>query len=212
MSSRIDNLMVQMHVTRKGAERIADIVQAGVSILLEEGFMSLTKRKIASRLGISHGNVSYYFPTRESLWQAVIDHELKEYYERHYTEYPVRPGDVQAQFDEFIVRWIDEYRDREMRIFFAQVLAFAEVNAVIATLRDEIYEMFYQETLVRVTALLPETDEAELRPRILTIIAMLEGLHAVTAFRPTLMKGGDAYRDALVRQINAIARGAGTRY
>jgi hypothetical protein len=92
------------------------------------------------------------------------------------------------------------------------VLAFAEVNAVIATLRDEIYEMFYQETLVRVTALLPETDEAELRPRILTIIAMLEGLHAVTAFRPTLMKGGDAYRDALVRQINAIARGAGTRY
>jgi AcrR family transcriptional regulator len=209
MNSRIDELMTRMDVTRKGAERVAAIVQAGVSILLREGFMSLTKRKIATRLGISHGNVSYYFPTRELLWKAVIDYELKEYYRRHYTEFGSETGDAQSRFDEFIVRWINEYRDREMRIFFAQVLAFAEVNAVVAGLRDDIYEMFYQETLARVSALLPECSEATLRPRVLVIIAILEGLHAVTAFRPALMNEGDSFTGALVRQVNDIARGIG---
>jgi AcrR family transcriptional regulator len=73
---KITNLMTSHDVTRKGAERIADIVKAGAEILLNEGFSSLTKRRNAKRLDISHGNVSYYFPTRESLWHAVIDYEL----------------------------------------------------------------------------------------------------------------------------------------
>jgi hypothetical protein len=69
--------------------------------------------------------------------------------------------------------------------------------------------MFYQETLARVSALLPECSEATLRPRVLVIIAILEGLHAVTAFRPALMNEGDSFTGALVRQVNDIARGIG---
>ena len=64
MNDKIANLMTSLDVTRKGAERIADILKVGVAILLDEGFSSLTKRRIAKRLGISHGNVNYYFPTR----------------------------------------------------------------------------------------------------------------------------------------------------
>ena len=67
MNDKIANLMTSLDVTRKGAERIADIVKVNAAILLDEGFTSLTKRRIAKRLSISHGNVSYYFPTRDSL-------------------------------------------------------------------------------------------------------------------------------------------------
>ncbi len=35
---KITNLMTSLDVTRKGAERIADIVKVGAEILLEEGF------------------------------------------------------------------------------------------------------------------------------------------------------------------------------
>ncbi len=110
--------MTTLDVTRKGAERIADIVKVGAEILLEEGFSSLTKRRIAKRLDISHGNVSYYFPTRESLWHAVIDYELKEYYTRHHGVLIADSSDPQAYFDAFVVGWIDEYNDRVVRIFF----------------------------------------------------------------------------------------------
>lgn len=208
MSERIDNLMMHMAVTRKGAERASAIVEAGVAILREEGFMALTKRRIATRLGISHGNVSYYFPTREALWKTVIDFELKAYYERHYSEFRADENDAQGRFDEFLLRWVDEYRDRDMRIFFSQMLAFAEVSPVIASMRNSIYETFYDETLARVRALLPEVSDEVLQPRVLLIIAALEGLHAVTAFRPGLTVDDNDFRDELVTRINSIARGS----
>ena len=76
VNDKITNLMTSLDVTRKGAETISDILKVGTAILLDEGFSSLTKRRIAKRLRISQGNVSYYFPTRDSLWRAVIDYEL----------------------------------------------------------------------------------------------------------------------------------------
>ena len=207
MSEKIESLMSALDVTRKGARRIAEIVHTGVDILLEEGFTSLTKRKIANRLGISHGNVSYYFPTREALWKAVIDHEFKEYYRKHYANFDADPDDADGRFNEFILRWIEEYEDREMRIFFSQILAFAEVNAVIATLRDEIYEMFFDEAMTRVRALGIDVSDGELEDRVLTMIATLEGLHFVTAFRPDVTRRDDRFKKRLVRQLNFIVRG-----
>ena len=154
MSDRIANLMTSLDVTKKGAERIVDIVKVGAEILLEEGFPALTKRRIAKTdSGISHGNVSYYFPTREALWQAVVDYELKETYQRHNSALEADPNDPQACFDEVVLSWIDEYKDRIVRIFYSHMIAFAEVNETVAKIRDEIYESFFAQTMTYARAL-----------------------------------------------------------
>ncbi len=199
--------MTRLDVTRKGAERVVIIVQAGAEILLEEGFSSLTKRRIAKRLGISHGNVSYYFPTRESLWHAVIDYELKEYYQRHHENLKADPDDPQGSFDEYVVGWIDEYNDRVVRIFFSHIIAFAEVNESVALIRDEIYETFFEETMERALALGLDVDGEELERRVLEVIVVLEGLHAVSAFRPSLVESNYEFKQRLLRRANAIIRG-----
>jgi AcrR family transcriptional regulator len=199
--------MTSLDVTRKGAERIADIVKAGAEILLEEGFFSLTKRRIAKRLGISHGNVSYYFPTRDSLWHAVIDYELKEYYKRHHGDLIADPSDPQAYFDAFVVGWIDEYNDRVVRIFFSHIIAFAEVNESVAKIRDEIYEEFFDETMKRARALDLGVEDEELERRVLEVMVVLEGLHAVSAFRPALVERNYEFKQRLLKRANAIIRG-----
>ena len=199
--------MASLDVTRKGAERIADIVKAGAEILLDEGFSSLTKRRIANRLDISHGNVSYYFPTRESLWHAVIDYELKEYYQRHHGVLITDPSDPQAYFDAFVVGWIDEYNDRVVRIFFSHIIAFAEVNESVAKIRDEIYEEFFEETMKRARALGLDVEEQELERRALEVMVVLEGLHAVSAFRPALVERNYEFKQRLLKRANAIIRG-----
>jgi len=204
---KITNLMASLDVTRKGAERIADIVKAGAEILLDEGFSSLTKRRIANRLDISHGNVSYYFPTRESLWHAVIDYELKEYYQRHHGVLITDPSDPQAYFDAFVVGWIDEYNDRVVRIFFSHIIAFAEVNESVAKIRDEIYEEFFEETMKRARALGLDVEEQELERRALEVMVVLEGLHAVSAFRPALVERNYEFKQRLLKRANAIIRG-----
>ena len=199
--------MKPLDVTRKGAERIADIVKTGAAILLDEGFSSLTKRRIANRLGISHGNVSYYFPNRESLWHAVIDYELEEYYQRHRKGFNADPNDPQACFDEFVVHWIDEYNDRGVRIFFSHIIAFAEVNEAVAKIRDEAYEEFFEETLNRARALDLRVEDKEFELRVLEVMVVLEGLLAVSAFRPALVQQNYEFKQRLLKRVNAITRG-----
>lgn len=206
-NTKITNLMTTPDVTRKGAKRISDIVNAGTDLLLEEGFPSLTKRRIAKRLEISHGNVSYYFPTRESLWQAVIDFQLEEYNQRHRIDLHVGQDDPQVRFDKFVVGWIDEYNDRDMRVFFSHVIAFAEINEAVAQIRNDIYESFFDNTMTLARALEYDIDEDELEQRVLEVMVVLEGLHAVSAFRPALVERNYEFKQRLLRRVNAIIRG-----
>ena len=205
--TKITNLMSTLDVTRKGAERIADIVNAGAGLLLEEGFSSLTKRRIAKRLGISHGNVSYYFPTRESLWHAVINFELKEYYQRHQRDLHADPDDPQARFDEYVVGWIDEYNNRVIRVFFSHVIAYAEINEAVAKMRDEVYESIFDRTMTLSRALGLEVKDEELELRVLEVMVVLEGLQAVSAFLPALVERNYEFKQRLLRRVNAIIRG-----
>jgi AcrR family transcriptional regulator len=207
MSDRIANLMTSLDVTKKGAERIADIVKVGAEILLEEGFPALTKRRIAKKLGISHGNVSYYFPTRDALWQAVVDYELKETYQRHNSVLEADPNDPQACFDEVVLSWIDEYKDRIVRIFYSHMIAFAEVNETVAKIRDEIYESFFAQTMTYARALKITASEPELEQRVLEVMVLMEGLQVVSAFRPALVEKDDKFRQRLLDRANAIIRG-----
>lgn len=207
MNQTIENLMVSQDVTRKGAETIASIIRAGAEILLDEGFTALTKRKIANRLNISHGNVGYYFPTRESLWRAVVEYELKEYYKVHHSNFCIDSDDPQANFNEYVTGWINEYDDRVVRVFFSHIIAFAEVNKDIAKLRDEIYEMFFEQTLRLAQALEPDVDPSELERRVLAVIVLLEGLHAVSAFRPEVVEQDEVFKQFLLAQANVIIHG-----
>jgi len=207
MNEKVELLMQRLDVTRKGAERIANIIEVGVEILRTEGFTALTKRRIAKRLGISDGNVSYYFPTRESLWQGVIEYELKFYYQKHYGEQTVTDDDPVRRFENFVRLWFQEYEDRELRIFFAQLLAFAEVSEFVAKQRDEIYQTFYNETESRISDLNPGLSDTELQSRTALVMAMLEGLHAVTAFKPDLLNSSTDFQEQLVSQVKAIACG-----
>lgn len=204
--NKINELMASLAVTRKGAERIADIVKAGAELFLEEGFTALNKRRIAKRLGISHGNVTYYFPTREALWLAVIDNELREYYQR-LGELHADAADPQGQFDEFVVRWIDEYNDRVIRVFFSHLIAYAEIDPAVADIRDEIYESFYVRTFQLARRLPVTVSDAELEPRVLEVMAVLEGLQAVSAFRPSVFGLNYEFRQQLLKRVNAIIRG-----
>ena len=207
MNEKVELLMQRLDVTRKGAERIANIIDVGVEILRTEGFTALTKRRIAKRLGISDGNVSYYFPTRESLWQGVIEYELKFYYQKHYGKQETSDDDPVCRFENFVRLWFQEYEDRELRIFFAQLLAFAEVSEFVAKQRDEIYQTFYNETESRISDLNPGLSDTELQSRTALVMAMLEGLHAVTAFKPDLLNSSADFQEQLVSQVKAIACG-----
>lgn len=194
-------------VTPKGARRIAQIIEAGTEILFEEGLRAVNKRKIAAKLGISDGNVSYYFPTRDRLWRVIVESELRDYYRRHHSAFINERGDAEKRFANYVGRWIDEYEDPRMRVFFSQILTVAELDDMVAEWRNEIYEEFFQQMMTRARNIVSKVPEAELQVRVLTAIALLEGLHAVSAFRPVVVSGEGNFRDRMIRQIRHIVSG-----
>ena len=202
----IESIAAQFDVSTKGAKRIAAIVEAGAEILLTQGLVAVNKRRIAKSIGISDGNVSYYFPPRESLWTAVVDFELDEYYRRHHSALEDAPNDPQWQFDEVVGSWVDEYQDRMVRVFFSQLITVGEINDTIAGLRDKIYETFFEHLHSVARPLVPQIADDELRQRILMAMALLEGLHAVSAFRPSTIKTDDDFRRRVVAQVNGIVK------
>ena len=58
------------------------IVLAAQSVLLEFGHARFTIERVATKLGISPGNVNYYFPTKASLLETLIVFTLGEYRRR----------------------------------------------------------------------------------------------------------------------------------
>ncbi len=207
MNTKIAKVLSSRDVTRKGAAKIAEIVRAGTEILLAEGFSSVTKRRVAKRLGIAHGNVGYYFPTRESLWHAVVYYELSELYEKYPVALDANTEDPQSCFDEYLVGYFDEAESGKSRSFYAHVEAFAEINPVVAGWRDDIYERIFQGFMERIRPLCIGVDEEQIELRTLTVMSLFEGVESMSAFKPKLVKQNSSFRQQMINQANTIVRG-----
>ena len=68
-------------MSNKGDGTRQQILDTARRILRERGPEAFVLREVAERLGIRHGNVQYYFRTRQELLLAVFDRELEKYTE-----------------------------------------------------------------------------------------------------------------------------------
>lgn len=62
--------------------RRQEIVEAAVAIIAEQGFQNLSLSEIEERAGMSRGQLTYYFPTKEDILLGVFDRLLLMMYER----------------------------------------------------------------------------------------------------------------------------------
>jgi AcrR family transcriptional regulator len=65
--------------SRKGQRRRQDILDTARTILVDEGWEAFSMREVATRLGIRHGHLQYYFPTKQDLLVALYDAEVSAY-------------------------------------------------------------------------------------------------------------------------------------
>ncbi|TQV86047.1 TetR/AcrR family transcriptional regulator [Exilibacterium tricleocarpae] len=74
-----DMATVKINSTKrtKGEARRQAIEAEARQVLLSEGYACLSLRTIASSLGMSVGNLQYYFPTKDDLVEAIITREIE---------------------------------------------------------------------------------------------------------------------------------------
>src|SRR6516165_3325793 len=65
-----------------GSIRREQIVEAAVAVITEKGIQNLSLSEIEGRAGMSRGQLTYYFRTKEDILLAVFDRLIRQMKER----------------------------------------------------------------------------------------------------------------------------------
>lgn len=68
-----------MPASRKSAEdRREELVRAAIALVARKGFAAVTLRDVAAEVGVAHGLIRHYFPSREALLATAFDTAVRE--------------------------------------------------------------------------------------------------------------------------------------
>lgn len=81
-----------------GEERRRQIIQEAIRCFADKGFRGTTVRDLASRVGITEAALYRYFPSKEALYQAIIDEKIAAPDPVESVEAAARAGDDRAVF------------------------------------------------------------------------------------------------------------------
>ena len=65
--------------SKKGEDRVVAILEAARHTLIENGYSGFTMRKIARKAGISLGNITYYYKTKDAIFYDLLDAVAEAY-------------------------------------------------------------------------------------------------------------------------------------
>ncbi len=186
----------------RGTQTIERILEAAHCVFVNEGHASLSLRKVAQEAGIAVGNLTYHFPSKQDLIEAMLQRTLASYVDLHLTHHQsadVPEIEVLLNVVEFYVR-----NARENYKFFYQLWGYAgiseEARATVRNLYRPIGRFVYH--LVR--AANPALDDMQIRRAVAQISSIEEGFKLFIGLGPDdleELKWAEADTRALVRRI-----------
>ena len=158
---------------KKGKDSAEKILQAATDLLIDSGYHNFSLRKVADAVGIRLGNLQYYFPTKDSLVEALLDRTIQAYVEDF--ENLRKQGTPREQFRAIIAEVITDLGTRETTLFFPELWSLSNHEDNITRLMDDMYAK-YRKVLAEVIAELnPDLSEAQIHRLALFMSCSMEG-------------------------------------
>lgn len=126
-------------VYQVGRERVGQILDVALDILVESGYQALTLREVARRCGVRLGAVTYYYKGRNDLLQDVLDKVLAPYAEK-FRAIRKAPGLSGEQKLERLIRLLfDDIQTKKTTRLFPHLWMLANHDPFVAKAVDRIY-------------------------------------------------------------------------
>ena len=158
----------------KGQKRRQQIIDAAKQALIEGGANSLVLRDVADQIGITHGNLQYYFPTKNDLLIAIFDQAVEKYTDSMkvaVSETSTRKGRLDAIIDAGIA----ELKAPETALW-RMMMSLADHNPDMASILKKENDL-YEEVVAEELKLISPGLSIQRRRHIARIIhAILDGL------------------------------------
>lgn len=132
---------------KKGRERRILILEKARARLIEQGVNGLILREIAEEMGITHGNLQYYFKTKNDLLWALFDEEVQKYTTGLH-ESVRSASSVSGKISAIIESGFDQLKTEDTKLWRA-LFAVAEDDPDFADILKRQNE-YYDQTLAQV--------------------------------------------------------------
>lgn len=155
---------------RKGVIRRQQILDTARQMLIEVGATGIVLRDIAEKIGITHGNIQYYFATKDDLLVAVFDQEVERYTQSMHQalgQSSTKHGRVSAIIDSAVEMIANESTSLWMMLF-----SLARQNSQLCSILERASRK-YDESLAAELALIDPNLSPQRRQHIAQMIRML---------------------------------------
>lgn len=161
--------------TRKAEKTKRRILDAAVAETIREGIAGLSMRKIAAEVDLSLGNLTYHFPSKASLIEAMVDERIADY-ALLFQNVLERSGPTpQDQLASIVRLLVEDLRNPEIG-FFPQLWAHAMVDETTWRQMHKLYDVEREIFVAFITAAAPSLPLLEAEEMALDLQATIEGL------------------------------------
>lgn len=162
--------------TGKGNARVRAILEEAKNILVDEGFAELSFRTLAKRCGITVGNVTYYFPTKELLMEELAVYIFDRWDAGFQQRVPEHLIDRMEVFEYSVRYMIEENKRPRTNALLQEMWAISSRSDTVMRMLDVFYakmRTWIEEMLAGVN---PELPARARKLRAALITAQIEGL------------------------------------
>lgn len=181
----------------KGHETREQILYAALGLLIDEGYRAMSMRRVAAACGMKLGNLTYHFPTREDLVQALLEAVISSY-EVEFIGLLTNPMlQPEARFASYCQLILEDIRTKKTTRVFMELWALSNHDAFVSERVHELYARARAPLLALVTEMRPDLTADQHEIIALFISASMEGL--------TIFAGHDKPFEPRMPAIEALA-------
>jgi AcrR family transcriptional regulator len=167
----------------KGHETRELILRAALHLLVEEGYRSMTMRRVAAECGMKLGNLTYHFPTREDLVQALLDAVISAY-EKEFEQIVHNPGlGPEHRLVIYCGVVLEDIRTKKTTRLFPELWALSNHDSFVFDRMHELYARARAPLREIIDEMRPDLDEAQRQKLAVFISASMEGLTTFAGYQ-----------------------------
>ena len=191
--------------TEKGNERIRSILEEAKNALVEEGFSGLSFRTIAKRAGVTVGNVTYYFPTKDHLMVELAGYIFERWDARFHRDLPTELTTKMDIFSYSIRYMIEENKRAKSNSLLLEMWAMANHSTSVMKMLDTFYGKMRSWIEDMLADINPTLSVRKRRLRAALITSQIEGLMVLIGPKRVVHKELSGLENEAIKQIQRLA-------
>jgi AcrR family transcriptional regulator len=168
--------------TAKAGETIRKVIVAAREVFIKVGHAGLTQREVADAAGIAVGNLTYHFPTKRALLDAMLLEVLADYLDDHIRQYQADPD----QPLQILLNVVESYvrNARHAHRFFYHMWGYAGCDEEVKHKIRSYYQAVGRFIYYLVRAANPKLNDTQIRRATLQLSSVEEGIKLFIGMGP----------------------------